>query len=434
MDYKQTLKYLFDHLPMYQRIGPAAYKANLDNITALCKHLDNPESKFRSIHIAGTNGKGSTAHMLAAVFAAHGYKTGLATSPHLADFRERIRINGAMIPPRYVSRFVEKHRHFFEPLNASFFEISIAMTFQYFADEHVDIAIIETGLGGRLDSTNVIVPELSVITNISYDHMKLLGNTLAEIAAEKAGIIKRNIPVVVGRKQEESMPVFSQISSMMEAPIYYADDLVQCVAQRHPDGKQNICMHYDLYVHGKRQLVELDLLGLYQRENVVTAVAALEVYKKYGSLALADDNILHGLRHAAKSSGLAGRWQQIGEQPFIVCDTAHNADGIQIVMQQLRETPHERTHIVFGMVDDKDADQVLSLLPKDASYYFCRPDVPRGLSADILQDKARHYGLQGKVFSRVRNALAEAKNNASPCDLIFVGGSTFVVAEVLRTK
>ncbi|MFO7997990.1 MAG: folylpolyglutamate synthase/dihydrofolate synthase family protein [Bacteroidales bacterium] len=432
MTYQQAIDHLFNQLPMYQRIGPAAYKANLDNTLALSEYLGAPERRFKSIHIAGTNGKGSVAHMLASVLQEHGLKTGLATSPHLKDFRERIRINGKMIPKRAVARFAEKHRPFFEPLHASFFEIGIALTFQYFAEQEVDIAVVETGLGGRLDSTNILLPELSVITGIHFDHTALLGNTLEKIAIEKAGIIKPGVPVVVGRKQKEVHHVFEQAAGQKKAPLYVAGELIDLLSS-------------DVVAVGKRPMlrmvtdsrlgngleVQSDLIGNYQKENVLTALAALLVLDKGAGFSLSLPAILKGLAVVQQNTGLAGRWQIIGRRPAIICDTAHNAEGIRMVFDQLSQQRHTRLHVVFGTVDDKDLQSIFEILPRDARYYFCKPDVPRGLDAEILGRLAAGNGLNGMACPTVKKALSMAKKQAAPSDLIFVGGSTFVVAEVL---
>lgn len=432
MNYQQTIGYLYSQLPVYHRIGPAAYKANLDNTLSLCSHLGNPERRFRSIHIAGTNGKGSVAHMLASVFAANGYKTGLATSPHLRDFRERIKINGKKIPKTYVTDFVHCHRKFFEPLGASFFEISIALTFSYFADEKVDIAIMETGLGGRLDSTNVIIPELSVITNIGFDHTNLLGNTLEKIASEKAGIIKKGIPVVIGRKQDEIIHVFERKCSELDAPMFRAGEgmSVRYASQVTPEGNPVSLLTLS-FKDGTQTDYRCDLAGNYQQENMVTALSAIQVYRKYGSLAISEDAVKQGLAGVAHTTGLVGRWLQIGKRPRIICDTAHNPDGMEVVIRQLLAQGFSTLRMVFGMVDDKDIPKVLSLLPSNAVYYFCRPDVPRGLSVDKLAQEAAGIGLTGIKCGSVKAALALAKAEAASKDLIFVGGSTFVVAEVV---
>ncbi len=431
MNYGETLDYLFSQLPMYQRIGAAAYKANLDNTIALSNYLGNPEKKFKSIHIAGTNGKGSVAHMLASVLQEAGYKTGLATSPHLKDFRERIKINGQLISENEVADFVSRHKDFFEKLKPSFFEMAMAMTFDYFAREQVDIAVIETGLGGRLDSSNIITPEVSVITNIGLDHTHLLGDTIEKIAYEKAGIIKEGVPVVIGRKQDDIQHVFQDISGTKNARLVEAGKLFSLLnaEMARVDGVDYF--HVELQSDRKRWSLLLDLAGKYQPENLVCAVAALQTLSEGGKFAIPDVAIHEGLKRVIKNTGLYGRWQQIGHRPAIICDTAHNADGMKHVIRQLMGMPFNDLHIVFGMVDDKERAAILELLPKQAKYYFCRPAVPRGLLASVLAEEAKHFGLHGDVYKDVNESLKQAKMNAAENDLIFVGGSTFIVAEAL---
>ncbi|MCL2414366.1 MAG: bifunctional folylpolyglutamate synthase/dihydrofolate synthase [Bacteroidales bacterium] len=408
--YQSTLDYLFSQLPMYQRIGAVAYKANLDNTIKLLAELNNPETKFKSIHVAGTNGKGSTSHMLASIFQTAGYKTGLYTSPHLKDFRERIKINGECIPEENVVDFVEKNRIFFEEIKPSFFEMTVALAFDYFAKEQVDIAIIEVGMGGRLDSTNVITPLLSVITNIGMDHMQFLGNTIEKIAAEKAGIIKPETPVIIGETNEKTAPVFLEIAKQNHSEITFADVETQCIASL--------------------QNVDCDLQGIYQQKNIQTALATIfSVKNQFPNLS--EKAIREGLANVVKNTGLLGRWQIISEKPLIICDTGHNEDGIKQVLLQLSQTPHRRLHMVFGVVNDKDVTTILSLLPKNAIYYFCKPNLPRALNESDLQQQAQEFGLQGDTFPTVAEALKTAKKSAHSDDLIFIGGSTFVVAEVV---
>lgn len=431
MNYQQTLDYLFSQLPMYQRIGPAAYKANLDNTIALSNHLGNPEKKFKSIHIAGTNGKGSVAHMLASVMQQAGYKTGLATSPHLKDFRERIKINGALVPEDYVVEFVAKHRAFFEKLRPSFFEMTMAMTFDYLACQEVDVAIVETGLGGRLDSSNIITPELSVITNIGLDHTHLLGNTLEKIAAEKAGIIKDKVPVVIGRTQAEIHHIYQSIARSKSAALIAADDLFAVKNARSEILNGKAFQHIELNSKDKKETFLLDLHGQYQAENLVCALAALDTLNGTQKFHVPAEAIHAGLCSVVTNTGMMGRWQQIGSNPRIICDTAHNADGVSYVVRQLKALSYKRLHIVLGMVDDKERAAILELLPKNAIYYFCKPSVPRGLAAEILAAEAKGIGLQGMSHSSVQEALDRAKFSADKDDLIFVGGSTFVVADAL---
>jgi len=431
MDYQETLDYLFSQLPMFQRIGPAAYKANLDNTHALLNELGNPETAFHSIHIAGTNGKGSVAHMLASVLQAQGLKTGLATSPHLKDFRERIRINGVPIPEQEVVRFVDQHKAFFVNLQPSFFEMTIAMTFDYFAREKVDIAVVETGMGGRLDSTNVLRPEVSVITNIGLDHVRFLGHTLPDIAGEKAGIIKENTPVVIGRRQAEVQEVFSAVASRLNAPLRVAGDDYQVVsaAQLTHDGL--LSMQAAIRHDGHVQSYSLDLPGEYQLENLVTVLATVDTLRSGNAWDISEEALKKGLQRVTRNTGMQGRWQQIGHNPAVICDTGHNREGIAHIVRQLDALDYDTLHMVFGMVDDKDLAPVLSLLPREAKYYFCRPDVPRGLDAKKLAAEASFWGLDGNAYDHVHEAFEQAQNEASRRDLIFIGGSTFVVAEVL---
>ncbi len=404
-NYKATLDWLFSQLPLYQRQGKSAYKKDLTNIKALAHHLNNPQHQFKSIHVAGTNGKGSVCHILASIFQENGYKTGLHTSPHLKDFRERIKINGRMIPRSYVVDFVQTHKEFLEKQKLSFFEMSVGMAFDYFAHQRVDIAIIETGLGGRLDSTNILEPELSIITNIGFDHTKILGDTLSKIACEKAGIIKANTPVVIGRKQKETTPIFTQKAALTRSPLYFAS------AHTYPDYTS-------------------DLKGEYQRENKNTALTAVKIMQDK-AWSLTSESILKGVQQAQKNTGLQGRWQQLAESPKIISDTAHNAEGLSIVLNQLQQLPHQNLHFVLGVVNDKDLRKILPLFPKNAFYYFCKPNVPRGLSAKELQQTAALHHLKGKSFKTVNAALSAAKKAAQKTDVIFVGGSTFTVAEIL---
>ncbi len=431
MTYKQTIDYLFSQLPMFQRIGPAAYKNNLDNTLALSKYCGHPEKAFKSIHIAGTNGKGSVAHMLASVLQEQGLKTGLATSPHLVDFRERIRVNGKMISRKYVADFVKKNRGFFESIKPSFFEMTIALTFQYFAEEKVDVAVVETGLGGRLDSTNILQPRLSVITNIGLDHTHLLGNTLEKIACEKAGIIKKDTPVVIGRKQPSIHGVFESRAKELNAELIVASDLYQIESSSlvNRDGRayQEVVFSME---NGERKSVVTDLLGAYQQENLATALAATEVLRTSG-FPVSGQALEKGLSNIFANTGIKGRWQLIGKRPRIICDSGHNADGLQTTMKQLKSLQYKNLHIVLGWVDDKDIGGILTMFPADASFYFCQPNVSRGLIPEKLQSEARLFGLRGNIFPSVHEALKSAKSAAGKNDLIFVGGSTFVVAEVV---
>lgn len=390
---------------MYQRVGKAAYKADLSNTIKLLDHLNNPHHSFKTIHVAGTNGKGSTSHMLASVLHEAGFKVGLYTSPHLKDFRERIKVNGRMISKPAVSAFVKNNQVFFEANGLSFFEMTVGLAFNFFKSETVDIAIIEVGLGGRLDSTNVITPEISIITNIGLDHTQFLGNTISEIAFEKAGIIKENIPLVIGETVTESKLVFEEIASKKSAPVYFAEN--------------TDVSKYDS-----------DLQGAYQELNKKTVVTALQVLKKEG-WKISEKAIVNGLKNTVSNTGLLGRWQVLRNSPKVICDTAHNASGLLLALKQLESEKYFHLHIVLGTVDDKDLSSILSLFPVNAFYYFCKPDVPRGLNAKTLENKAVEYGLYGEVYLSVKMAYRNALKNAGAADLIYVGGSTFVVAEVL---
>lgn len=405
MNYQQTLTYLFEQLPMYQRMGKAAYKSDLTNTIELCKILGNPENKFKSIHVAGTNGKGSTSHMLASVLQEAGYKVGLYTSPHLKDFRERVKINGEMISENQVIDFVEQYKSQFELINLSFFEWTVGLAFTFFAEEKVDIAIIETGLGGRLDSTNVVTPELAVITNIGIDHTQFLGETIQEIAGEKAGIIKANVPVIISEEQEDIKAIFIDKANTLNAPIYFASNIVNT--------------NY-----------ESDLKGIYQTKNIKGVVLAISILRESGWL-ISEDNLKNGLLNVVKNTGLLGRWQTLSTNPLIICDTGHNEAGIREVLVQLNVIKYNKLHIVFGAVNDKSIDKILALLPKTASYYFCQAKIPRALDVNELSVLAKEKGLIGFSYKSVEEALASAKQNATQQDLIFVGGSTFVVAEVV---
>ncbi len=432
MNYQQTLDFLYSQLPMFHRIGAAAYKANLDNTWALANHLGNPEKKFRSIHIAGTNGKGSVAHMLASVFQEAGYKTGLCTSPHLKDFRERFRINGEMMPESYVTAFVEKHMDFFETIKPSFFEMTIAMTFAWFAEQKVDIAIIETGLGGRLDSTNIITPELSIITNVGLDHMNLLGNSIEEISREKAGIIKPGVPVVAGKSRVEALQVLLDKATETRSEIFRAEQNCKVELKSYTFDAEEKMIEGSIIRETGILEFQSPLIGTYQLENICTVVQSVEVINRSGSFSISETALKKGLMNVIKNTGMGGRWQILSQKPLIICDTGHNADGISAVLENIRLTPHRHLHFVIGMMNDKDISGILSLLPVDnTTYYFCKPDVPRGLSAEELQKEAGKLGLQGKKFESVKEALSQAKMQASDDDLVFIGGSTFVVAEVL---
>ncbi|MBU2466672.1 MAG: bifunctional folylpolyglutamate synthase/dihydrofolate synthase [Bacteroidetes bacterium] len=428
MNYPETLQWMFAQLPMYQRVGAAAYKADLDNTIRLLEMLDQPQKRFPAIHIAGTNGKGSVSHMIAAVLQTAGYKTGLYTSPHLRDFRERIRINGEIIPEERVIQFIAKHQQDFEAMQLSFFEMTVGMAFDYFADEEVDIAVVETGMGGRLDSTNMVQPLLSVITNIGYDHMQFLGDTLPKIAAEKAGIIKAEIPVVVGETQPEVSAVFEAKAHALSAPLYVADQLFEA---RRIQQDSEMSQRFDLW-KGDQIYYEdltLPLLGHYQQMNLVTAVCALDLIRD--RFAWSDNDLWHGMENVVQLTGLKGRWQVLGRMPLCVADTGHNAAGIRQNMMQLSQLRYEKLHFVLGVVNDKKLDDILQLLPANAQYYFCRPDIPRGLDAEELSKIAFGFGLRGEVYHTVTDAYRHARELAGSRDVVFVGGSTFVVAEVV---
>jgi dihydrofolate synthase/folylpolyglutamate synthase len=431
MTYKETLDYLFTQLPMYQRIGAAAYKANLDNTFAICDLLGNPENSFKSVHVAGTNGKGSAAHMLASILQEKGLKTGLYTSPHLTDFRERIRINGMRIPEEKVTGFVEKYRSDFEKIQPSFFEMTVGLAFDHFREEKVDIAVIEVGLGGQLDSTNIITPLLSVITNISFDHKQFLGDTLVKIATEKAGIIKPGIPVVIGETQEEVRNVFLEKAMKEGSEIQFADAEFSAGENSTWDfatGKMTL----DIIRNNKIYLENLEspLGGIYQRKNILTVCATCKMLAAHVN-GISKENIRKGIYNVIPNTGFAGRWQILSRSPLTICDTGHNEAGLKEVLDQISRTPHEKLHFVFGLVNDKETGAILQLLPKDALYYFCKADIPRGLDAVELRTRARGYGLTGEVYASVRIAMETAQQRAKKNDLVFIGGSTFVVAEVV---
>ncbi|MBS1504059.1 MAG: bifunctional folylpolyglutamate synthase/dihydrofolate synthase [Bacteroidetes bacterium] len=436
MDYKTTLTYLYSQLPMFTRDGPSAFKKDLTNTIELCKRLGDPHKKFKSVHIGGTNGKGSTSHVLAAVLQTAGYKTGLYTSPHLKDFRERIRINGEMISEQDVINFVADHKQDFEEIKPSFFEMTVAMAFDAFAKEQVDIAVIEVGLGGRLDSTNVITPLFSVITNIGWDHMNMLGDTLQLIAGEKAGIIKPGIPVIVGEYQPEVADVFREKARKEKSAISFASDEwnVEMEGERRR-ANDLFHEHLDIIVSKKDselriQGLILDLTGTYQLKNVKTVLSAIEELRRQG-FSITDTHIQTALRQVKKFTGLHGRWEILTKNPLTICDTGHNPEGIAEVLQNISRVPYKHLHFVMGMVNDKDISKILTMLPKDAIYYFCKPDIPRGLDAESLKLKAESFGLHGEAYPSVKAALHTAQNNATESDLVFVGGSTFVVAEVI---
>lgn len=414
---------------MYQRVGSVAYKKDLSNIISLCIALDNPQNKFKTIHIAGTNGKGSVSHMLASVFQQAGYKTGLYTSPHLKDFRERIKIDGNMISKYRVTSFINKHKNLLQKIKPSFFEMTVAMAFEHFANNNVDIAIIETGLGGRLDSTNIIQPELSIITNISFDHANMLGNSIQKIAKEKAGIIKKGIPVVLGEYNKEYFSVFKNASNKKRAILYLASKLFTVNGSKpSKNGTEQLIQITNNNTKNKFS-VNLDLHGEYQKQNICTSLQALEILKQ--EFNLKDKHILTGLKNTSKNTGLLGRWQIVNKNPLIIIDAGHNADAINKIIHQIKNTKHNKLHFVFGVVKDKDLDHILELLPKKATYYFCKANIERGLDANMLMQEALNYQLHGKSFPSVKKARNAALKNAKKSDLIFIGGSAFVCAEIL---
>lgn len=411
MDYQNTLNYLYNSTPMFQQVGGKAYKEGLENTLILDEHFENPHRTFRSLHVAGTNGKGSCSHTLAAILQQAGYRVGLYTSPHLIDFRERIRVNGHPIPEEYVIHFVEKERAFFEPLHPSFFELTTAMAFRYFADQQIDVAVIEVGLGGRLDCTNIIRPDACIITNISFDHTMFLGNTLAQIAGEKAGIIKSEIPVVIGETTPETKPVFSQKAQEVNAPIYFAEE--------------NNCDDYPD--------IKFELKGLYQKNNKRTILTVLPLLKKAG-YCLDEQAVRKGFAHVTELTGLMGRWQKLQDSPTLICDTGHNVGGITYIAEQLKQQTYRHLHIIIGMVNDKDIRGVLALLPKDATYYFTKASVKRALPESDLKALAASVGLKGECYPDVPSAVRDAQEKSLPDDFIFVGGSSFIVADLLANR
>lgn len=429
MNYFETIQYLYQSLPMFQRVGKSAYKSDLVNTHALDKHFNHPHRNFRSVHVAGTNGKGSVSHMLASVFQEAGYKTGLYTSPHLKDFRERIRINGTPVPEDEVVKFVDANKQVFEKIEPSFFEMTVAMAFHLFEKEKVELAVVEVGMGGRLDSTNILHPLLTVITNIGYDHTEFLGSGLAEIAGEKAGIIKEGIPVIIGETQEEIARVFNERAKENNCEILFADQILSApYSFLTTDRKQsmNVYRGDDLFYEG----LKIDQAGMYQRKNVVTSLVCLEELKKSG-FSLPDEKIRSGYENVGLNTGLLGRWQILEHEPLIICDTAHNPEGISSVVSQIAHTPHKDLYMVIGAVNDKNIDPVLRIWPENATYFFTQAGIPRAMDAGILAEKAAANGLHGKVIPSVREALAGARSLAGPKDLIFIGGSTFVIAEVV---
>ena len=426
MNYEETLHYLYTSIPVFQHVGASAYKPGLETSRALDNYLGNPHRAYQTLHVGGTNGKGSTSHLLAAILQLSGYKVGLYTSPHLVDFRERIRINGTPVSQQFVIEFVEKHRHFFEPLHPSFFELTTAMAFLYFAEQAVDIAVIEVGLGGRLDCTNIIQPDLSLITNISFDHVQFLGNTLAQIAGEKAGIIKPHTPVVIGETTPETKPVFLDKALSVDAPIIFAEEEHLLYNASH-EANGN-------YLYQTADYADLkgELGGLCQEKNTNTLLSALRQLKQT-SYRFSETDVRNGFAHVCELTGLQGRWQRLANHPTVICDTGHNVGGIRYIAEQLSRQHYDRLRIVIGMVNDKDIRGVLALLPSDASYYFTQASVKRALPAEEVQKQASAFGLKGNAYPNVKIALKEALAQSGPQDLIFIGGSSFIVADLLAT-
>ena len=426
MTYSETINYLFNSTPLFQNVGKDAYKEGLDNTHLLDEHFGYPHRKFKTIHVAGTNGKGSCSHTLAAILQSAGYKVGLYTSPHLIDFRERIRINGTPVSQEYVIDFVKNHRSFFEPLHPSFFELTTAMAFNYFAEQQVDIAVIEVGLGGRLDCTNIIQPDLCIITNISFDHVQFLGDTLAKIASEKAGIIKPETPVVIGETTSETKPVFAKKAAQENAPIHFAEEeMLLHNSNINQQGKP-------IYQTKDYTDLEGELGGLCQIKNTNTLLSAIRVLQDIG-YNIKEAHVREGFSCVCSLTGLMGRWQKIQDQPLMVCDTGHNKGGIQYIVEQISNQNYRQLHIVMGMVNDKDISGVLAMLPKEATYYFTKASVNRALSEIEVQNMAGKAGLRGETYPSVKEAVEAAKNNAHPEDFIFIGGSTFIVADLLSS-
>jgi len=424
--YQETLRYLYENLPMFQRVGAVAYKADLDNTLKLCDRLGNPQRQFKCVHIAGTNGKGSTSHMLASILQSSGYKTGLYTSPHLKEFTERIRLNGKEVSQEFVVDFVERIKPSIEEIKPSFFEITVAMAFDYFARQKADVAVIEVGLGGRLDSTNVIVPEISVITNIGWDHKDILGDTLEKIAFEKAGIIKPKIPVVISERQPAVEKVFTTKAHETRSTIYFASDEYVAVPSVHRGS-----VGYDILKDSKKIYANLEvpLQGSYQRKNLPGVLKAIEVLHSKG-WKITHDSIREGLTEVIRQTNLKGRWQILSEKPLMICDTGHNLDGVREVVAQIAAQHYEHLHIVWGMVKDKDIADILAILPKQANYYFCQAKIPRAMDAAQLAEQASKVGLKGEIVPDVNQAIQAANEKATDRDFIFVGGSTFVVADI----
>lgn len=425
--FEEVIDYLYARLPMFTRDGASAFKKDIGNISQFCEALGKPQGRFQSIHVAGTNGKGSTSHSLASIFSSAGFKTGLYTSPHLVDFRERVRIDGTMIPKKNVIDFVNQHRSLIESIKPSFFEVTVALAFDYFAEQNVDYAIIEVGLGGRLDSTNIITPKLSVITNIGMDHMNMLGDTLAEIAYEKAGIIKPGVPVVVSEKDEKIAHVFEKKAAELGAPLRFASDELHVKSFKLTEDGQTLEVQDN---SGNVSFWEMELTGLYQQKNLLGILAAVDQLRKQGTK-ISSDDVRSGLANVIENTEIQGRWQKLGMNPLIICDTGHNEDGIREVVRNLGATSYKTLHFIVGVMRDKDLSHMLPQLPKDAIYYFCSPDIPRAMPSDELMRQAAVYNLKGNFYNSVKEAFRCAKLSAHKEDMVFIGGSNFVVAEVL---
>lgn len=429
MNYQETLDYLYSYLPMFQRIGAAAYKEDIYNTVELMKALGNPEKKFKSIHVAGTNGKGSSSHLIASILREKGLKVGLHTSPHLKDFRERIKINNQMCEEDFVVKFVEDNKEVIERIKPSFFETAVAMAFTYFAQENVDVAIIEVGMGGRLDSTNVINPLACLITNISFDHTQFLGNSLEKIAEEKAGIIKQNTPVVISQTQNETQNVFLAKANEKNSPICFADNYLSCENVSLSQG----LLKMDIYQNKADRLNNLQssLSGYYQQKNILGVIALIDTLNKYHNFNISDEEIKQGIKNISSNFPIAGRWQTLCNKPLTICDTGHNEDGLKYVIEQIKNTPHKKLRFVLAMVNDKDVNKVLSMLDKEAEYYLSQAKIPRALPVNELAEKAKQAGLSFTQYETISQALAKAQEEAEENDLVFVGGSTFTVAEVV---
>jgi len=429
MNYQEVIEFMFNSLPMYQRVGAAAYKANLDNTLAFDKITGSPHKKYKTIHIAGTNGKGSVSHSLASILQEAGYKTGLYTSPHLTDYRERIRVNGKKIEESFITEFINSHKNFIKNVKPSFFEMSVALAFKYFELQQVEVAVIEVGMGGRLDSTNIILPELSVITNIGLDHTQFLGNSLAEIAGEKAGIIKQNIPVVIGERQKETEEVFLKKAKEKNSKISFASDNYACKILN--SNLKYSSFEVEKKTSDKSYTLNFNLSGKYQEKNLVTILETVDNLRNQG-FCISDENLKQGLENLIKNTGFHGRWETLSAEPLTICDTGHNKDGLSYTIEQLLSLEFKKLRFVLGFVNDKNVDEVLKLFPKNAEYYFCKAQIPRALDEKILLEKANLVSINGKSFENVSSAYHAAKKDADKNDVIFIGGSTFVVADLLQ--